>query len=124
MTPILALSLAIAACPEQGRRVTCVVDGDTIWHEGTKLRLTNIDTPEIEQAKCPSERRLGERAKARLIVLLSGGYAVRYSGKLDRYDRPLVRLTVQGRDVGSILTSEGLARPYGTGRTPWCPIPS
>jgi micrococcal nuclease len=121
---LTALSLAIAACPEQGRRVTCVVDGDTIWHEGTKLRIRNIDTPEIDQAKCPLERQLGERAKARLIVLLSGGYAVHYSGKLDGYKRPLVTITVNGRDVGSQLVSEGFARPYGNGRRPWCPIPS
>jgi len=27
-------------------RITCVVDGDTVWFEGVKYRLAVIDTPE------------------------------------------------------------------------------
>ena len=30
-------------------RRTCVVDGDTIWLEGVKIRIADIDTPEISQ---------------------------------------------------------------------------
>lgn len=111
---------AIAACPPIGRRVTCVTDGDTLWHEGVKLRLENIDTPEIDQAKCAYERQLGERAKARLTVLLNGGYQIHYSGRADRYRRPLVRVTVNGRDVGEQLMAEKLARLYRGRREGWC----
>lgn len=117
---ILLAALTIAACPDHGRRVTCAVDGDTLWHEGVKLRLENIDTPEIDHAQCPSERQLGERAKARLIVLLSGGYRVVYSGKLDRYGRTLARITVEGRDIGQQLIDEHLAREWDGARHPWC----
>lgn len=117
---ILLAALSIAACPDHGRRFTCAVDGDTLWHEGVKLRLANIDTPEIDHARCPYERQLGERAKARLIVLLNGGYRIHYSGKLDRYRRPLVRVTVNGRDVGEQLAREGLAREWRGKRLPWC----
>jgi endonuclease YncB( thermonuclease family) len=34
------------------RRVTCVVDGDTIWQSGVKMRLLDIDTPETFEAQC------------------------------------------------------------------------
>jgi hypothetical protein len=38
------------------RKVTCVVDGDTIWQAGVKMRLLDIDTPETSQAQCDRER--------------------------------------------------------------------
>ncbi|KQQ37202.1 hypothetical protein ASG19_12750 [Rhizobium sp. Leaf306] len=34
------------------RKVTCVVDGDTIWQDGVKMRLLEIDTPETSAAQC------------------------------------------------------------------------
>jgi endonuclease YncB( thermonuclease family) len=48
-----------------GRRVNCVVDGDTFWLAGEKVRIVNIDAPEM-QAECPSELALAQRAPARL----------------------------------------------------------
>lgn len=30
-----------------GERLTCVVDGDTFWLEGRKIRVADIDTPEV-----------------------------------------------------------------------------
>ena len=47
-------------------RVTCVVDGDTIWYRGTKIRIADIDTPEVSQPRCPEERALGLAATRRL----------------------------------------------------------
>ena len=38
----------------------------------------------------------------------------------DRYGRLLRRVYVDGEPVGATLIAEGLARPYGTGRRPWC----
>ena len=38
----------------------------------------------------------------------------------DVYGRKLRNLAVDGRDVGDVLVSEGLARPYGGGRRGWC----
>jgi endonuclease YncB( thermonuclease family) len=52
------------------RRVTCVVDGDTIWHDGVKMRLLEIDTPETYHAQCDREKQLGEKAKLRLQSLM------------------------------------------------------
>jgi endonuclease YncB( thermonuclease family) len=53
--------------------------------------------------------------------MASGEVRVIESGKLDRYRRSLAHLTVNGKDVGEILISEGLARPYnGKHRDGWC----
>ena len=52
-------------------RQTCVVDGDTLWLEGAKIRLADINTPEVSQPHCASERALGEAAARRLIALLN-----------------------------------------------------
>ena len=46
-----------------GKRVTCVVDGDTIWSKGEKIRLMGFDTPErANNAKCKRERILADKA--------------------------------------------------------------
>lgn len=97
-----------------------VVDGDTVKIGRQRLRLTAIDAPEIEHARCRTERRAGERAKARVVELLAAEPAtIRYSGRDDRYRRPLVDLSVPAGDLGAILMAEGLALPYRGGRAAW-----
>lgn len=54
-------------------RHTCVVDGDTIWLEGEKIRIADIDTPEISEPKCDAEYQLGMKATYRLRDLLNEG---------------------------------------------------
>lgn len=117
---MILLSLALAICPESGPRASCVVDGDTLWLGTEKVRLAGIDTPETDQAKCPSERAAGERAKRRLHQLVnSGPLSITRTGK-DRYGRTLATLYVNGVDVGSVMIAEGHAREYAGGRRPWC----
>ena len=45
-----------------GHRIACVIDGDTLWIDGTKVRIADIDAPEISEPKCASELALGNRA--------------------------------------------------------------
>jgi endonuclease YncB( thermonuclease family) len=40
-----------------GPRVNRIVDDDTFWLAGEKIRTENIDTPEISKPKCPAETR-------------------------------------------------------------------
>ena len=102
-----------------GWRVTCVVDGDTFWLEGEKIRISNIDAPELE-ARCSSERRLAVAATRRLAELLGGGeLQIRREGT-DRYDRMLATIRIGGRDVGDQLVADGLARTWSGRREPWC----
>lgn len=51
----------------------CVVDADTIWLNGEKIRIADIDAPETHQPKCPSEAELGRRATVRMHALLNEG---------------------------------------------------
>ena len=105
-----------------GRQINCVVDGDTIWMRGEKIRLLGIDTPELSPSRCAEEERLGQAAKRRLHGLLNSGVVTleRDGRDRDRYGRLLRRVYVDGEPVGATLIAEGLARPYGTGRQPWC----
>jgi len=45
-----------------GHRIAYVIDGDTLWIDGTKVRVADIDAPEISEPKCASELALGNRA--------------------------------------------------------------
>jgi endonuclease YncB( thermonuclease family) len=105
-------------------RVTCVVDGDTIWYRGTKIRIADIDTPEVSQPACPQERALGRRATERLRQLLNAGrfgLAVPADGRTrDRYGRELRILTRGGQSLGAVLVREGLAARWGDRRKAWC----
>lgn len=71
----LAVSIDAQSFPlcSEGRRVTCVVDGDTFWHNRFKYRLADIDAPEVANPRCEAETRLGRAATYRLAALLSDG---------------------------------------------------
>lgn len=102
---------------------TCVVDGDTIWLEGEKIRIADIDTPEIGEAKCQSEHDRGILARDRLAGLLNEGkFDVIPGGgrNEDQYGRKLRVLTRDGLSLGNVLVSEGLARTWSGQREPWC----
>lgn len=105
-------------------RVTCVVDGDTIWYRGTKIRLADIDTPEVSQPGCPREAMLGQQATRRLRELLNAGrfsLVIPPGGRSrDRYGRELRIVTRDGKSLGAVLVSEGLADRWGGPRREWC----
>ncbi|MEO6255310.1 MAG: thermonuclease family protein [Sphingomicrobium sp.] len=105
-----------------GGGTNCVVDGDTLWLGGQKIRVADIDAPETHGPRCAAEEALGNRATRRLRELLNGG-AVSLQAidrDIDRYGRKLRIVLVDGRSVGDTLVDEGLARPYAGGRRPWC----
>lgn len=100
-----------------------MVDGDTIWLEGAKIRIADIDTPEISSPKCDAEYERGIRARDRLVVLLNEGeFELRSIGNRDedQYGRKLRVIVRSGRSLGDQLVSENLARTWTGGREPWC----
>lgn len=111
-----------------------VIDGDTIKCDGQNMRLlgggvpfkSGVDAPEIgSRAKCEAERLLALKAKARLKeLLLSGIPRIEDSGARDKTSsrRPLINIYLaDGREVGKVLMSEGLARPWSPKqRIDWC----
>ena len=102
-----------------GKRVTCVIDGDTFWLKGTKYRLKDVDTPEVN-GHCKGEQQLASRAtKALATFLSSGNINLRTYGK-GHYGRTLVKVTVNGQDAGNTLIQKRLARSWPNGRKFWC----
>lgn len=112
----------MALCGE-GQRVSCVVDGDTIWLRGEKIRVADIDTPEVGEPQCDAEYQLGMQATYRLRDLLNEApWSVKSIGNrdADQYGRSLRVLTRAGQSIGDMLVSEGLARTWTGSREPWC----
>ncbi|ALJ13760.1 thermonuclease family protein [Sphingopyxis macrogoltabida] len=105
-----------------GGGYNCVVDGDTIWLEGVKIRIADIDTPETQDYRCQAEKDLGDRATVRLQEILQGGRISLepIDRDADQYGRKLRIVLVDGESVGETLVDEGLARWYEGGRKPWC----
>lgn len=123
MPALLLLALAAPAC------VAHVTDGDTIrLCSGERVRLLGIDAPEragSERCSVKSRARLmnshnpswcdfdkGEQARAALTRLIGTGTVRLERHGLDRYRRTLARVTVNGKDAGEWLISQGLARPW------------
>ncbi|WP_129793409.1 thermonuclease family protein [Sphingosinicella sp. CPCC 101087] len=100
-----------------------VVDGDTLDVAGMRVRIADIDTPEIFSPRCPREAELGARATRRLRALVDEGpfELVAIARDEDRYGRKLRIATRGGRSLGDRLVAEGLARTYDGGpRKGWC----
>lgn len=104
-------------------RVTCVVDGDTIWYKGDKIRIADINAPEISHPQCDYEEELGDKARDRLMGLLNAGsFSVVTEGSrdTDKYGRKLRDITRGGKSLGDVLVSEGLAEKWTGHRRDWC----
>ncbi|MCM0020681.1 MAG: thermonuclease family protein [Tagaea sp.] len=129
---LAAAAIAVAAggaylwdSPERPRTYDAgacrAVDGDTLDCDGRRVRLANIDAPEL-QGRCAAEIQMAERAKLAAMIALAVApvHVVPERGK-DRYGRLIARVAVDGRDLGGILIAQGLARPYAGGaRSGWC----
>lgn len=113
---LLTLSAAalIAVCPATGPRHHCVVDGDTFWWNGEKIRIADIDAPELH-GRCQAERTRAIAARDRLVELLGRGPVIITRTGTDRYRRTLARVGT----IGPQLIREGLAVRWPN-RMDWC----
>ena len=109
------------AC-ERGERINCVIDGDTFWYAGEKIRVADINTPEVSDPQCPREAALGARASARLQALLNqGAFSLEIVDRdRDPYGRLLRTVTRDGTSLGAVLVREGLAEEWRGTRGGWC----
>ncbi|MGZ8999137.1 MAG: thermonuclease family protein [Allosphingosinicella sp.] len=99
-----------------------VVDGDTFDVAGIRVRIADVDTPEVA-GRCAFETRLAARATDRIRQLLQSGPFELHpiAGRdEDRYGRKLRIVTRNGRSLGDQLVAEGLARTWSGRREPWC----
>ena len=93
-----------------GSRVAAVSDGDTLaLTTGARVRLVQIDTPELGSGECYSRK-----AAAELRRLLPAGLPVRLEadsrlGATDRYGRLLRYVHARGTNVNVALVRRGAA---------------
>lgn len=99
-----------------------ITDGDTFRYHGEKIRIADIDTPEV-RGECAFETELAAKATRRMEALLhQGPFTLRpIAGRdEDRYGRKLRVVTRGGQSLGDQLVAEGLARTWSGRREPWC----
>jgi micrococcal nuclease len=123
---VLAISAACAApqtpAAKAPAEICQAIDGDTIQCVGRRVRLVNVDTPELH-GQCPAEIALAHRALDFTAARLAAGeiaIVVDAHRPRDRYGRTLAWVLVDGRDVGESLIAAGLARRWDGKRRPWC----
>ena len=98
-----------------------VIDGDTLDIGGERVRIANIDTPEMPpRSRCASEADGALRARDRLKAITASGSVTLERTGTDRYGRTLANVSVGGADAGRALIAAGLARPWEGRRRSWC----
>lgn len=117
MSALLALlAPAALACAS-----VTVHDGDSIRCGSERIRIANIDAPELpDSPKCKDARKsyawcdfkLGYQARDALSAMLSRGTVRIVRSGTDPYGRTLATVTVNGIDAGNYLVSLGFARPW------------
>jgi endonuclease YncB( thermonuclease family) len=98
------------------------IDGDTFDLAGVRIRVADIDTPEVH-GRCPEESRLASEATRRMAALLGQGPfdLVPIAGRdEDVYGRKLRIVSRGGHSLGEMLVAEGLAHPWVGHKLPWC----
>ena len=105
-----------------------VIDGDTIKVEASvwpgivvveRVRLNGIDAPEMRAPK-QCEREVAVKAKVYLSGRLSEAKRITLfvSGR-DSFGRVLASIDIDGADLGALMLTAKLARPYGK-KSEWC----
>jgi endonuclease YncB( thermonuclease family) len=95
-------------------------DGDSgRLSDGTKFRLHGIDSPETGSmkqrggAKCESERALGFEAKEAALEMTRGKeVTISEMRGTDRYERTVVRLELDGKDLAALLVAGGTHKTW------------
>ena len=107
-----------------------IIDGDTVklacslpdCTKPERIRILNIDAPEIDHARCDAEREMGIEARDELRLLLTGQIVTidrcePSTGRCrDPYGRTLALLAIPAGDVGKLLIARGRALPWVPGR--------
>jgi endonuclease YncB( thermonuclease family) len=115
---VVILTLGLAAfVPANLDGVPDVLDGDTVFVAGARVRLEGIDAPEMDQVCLTSSGecwRCGEEARARLAEKIDRQFITCRANGEDRYGRTLAtcRLGLSDVDLNAWMVSEGLALSF------------
>lgn len=102
-------------------------DGDTCYvmlnGANTKIRLLELDTPEISKPKCEAELELGLKARGYLNNLIDNAATIEFKTDYeeDYFGRTLSYLIIDGEDVSANIVSKNLGVVYDRdNKTDWC----
>ena len=106
---------------------SCLADGDPALDQtghalGTKIRIADINTPEVSEPDCAREAELGAKATDRLLTLLNEGpFSLEQIDRdIDKYGRALRVVTRGGQSLGDVLVREGYAERWKGYLGNWC----
>jgi endonuclease YncB( thermonuclease family) len=105
-----------------GDRTQCVLDGDSIYFEGSKVQIAGIAAPRIQGGACDAERSRGIDAATRLAALLNSGTVSVGAPFQDAYGRAVSKVQVGGQDVGQAMIAAEVARQYEGDKYDWCGV--
>jgi len=98
-----------------------VIDGDTLRIGTERIRLINIDAPEMGNgAECDAERALAEVAKQKMTEIVGGQQLAIDRRDKDRFGRTLAFVRVRGADVGEMLIRVHVAVKWAGAQHDWC----
>ena len=102
-------------------------DGDTCYvmidGNKAKIRLLELDTPEISKPKCEAELELGLEARDYLNNLIINASSVEIKTKYEKdyFGRTLAHLIIDGEDASAKIISNNLGVIYERGnKKDWC----
>ena len=102
-------------------------DGDTCYiylkEEKLKIRLLELDTPEISKPKCAKEKKWGIRSRDFVNSLIKNAKKIEFitDYEFDYFGRILSYLIIDGEDLSSLLVKNNLGVVYKKGlKKDWC----
>ena len=102
-------------------------DGDTCYvtYQGNndKVRLLDLDTPEISHPKCEKEYTHGIEARNYINKYILDGEKIEFETEYNRdfFDRILAYIIVDGENVSKIMVLNGLGVVYDkNNKKDWC----
>lgn len=102
-------------------------DGDTCYvtvdGKNTKIRLLELDTPEISKPKCDQELQMGLKARDYLNSLIMNALSIEFKTdyKMDYFGRILSYLIIDGEDASAKIVSNNLGVVYDrNNKQDWC----
>ena len=102
-------------------------DGDTCYvtvdGANTKIRLLELDTPEISKPKCEQELEWGLRARDFINNRIENAQTIEFKTnfELDWFGRTLSYLIIDGEDISAELVRNNLGFVYKKGfKVDWC----
>ena len=86
-----------------------MVDGDTFWIGGEKVRIADIDTPETHPPRCAAKPRSASARRCGCRQLLNAGPVTLAAADrdTDRYGRLLRIVERDGRSLGANWSTKG-----------------